>query len=41
MPPAKAAEYARRLGVEPIDLDCAHNPMLSAVAELTALLGRL
>src|SRR3990172_7849422 len=27
--PAKAAEYAARLGVTPIDLDCAHGPMLS------------
>ncbi len=24
--PARAAEYAARLGVTPIDMDCAHNP---------------
>ena len=39
--PARAAEYAARLGVTPIDLDCAHNPMLSAVDELAKILTKL
>jgi pimeloyl-ACP methyl ester carboxylesterase len=39
--PARAAEYAARLGVTPIDLDCAHNPMLSAVDALAGILTRL
>ena len=37
VPPARAAEYAARLGVTPIDLDCAHGAMLShpdAVAKI-------
>jgi hypothetical protein len=38
VPPAKAAEYARRLGVAPVDLDCAHGPMLSMVEPLVRLL---
>jgi pimeloyl-ACP methyl ester carboxylesterase len=38
IPPARAAEYAARLGVTPIDMDCAHNPMLSAVDELAKIL---
>lgn len=41
VPPARAAEYAARLGVTPIDMDCAHNPMLSAVDELARILTRL
>ena len=41
VPPAKAAEYARRLGVEPIDMDTAHEPMLSAPDELTKILVRI
>ena len=36
--PPRGAEYAARLGVTPIDLDCAHNPMLSAVEELADVL---
>lgn len=36
--PARAAEYAARLGVRPIDLDCAHAPMLSAPAALVEVL---
>jgi pimeloyl-ACP methyl ester carboxylesterase len=39
--PARAAEYAARLGVTPIDIDCAHNPMLSAVDELSRILTKL
>ncbi len=39
--PARAAEYAARLGVTPIDMDCAHNPMLSAVDELAKILNKL
>jgi len=39
--PTRAAEYARRLGVTPIDLDSAHNPMLSAVDELADILTKL
>jgi pimeloyl-ACP methyl ester carboxylesterase len=37
----KATEYARRLGVTPIDLDTAHNPMLSAPDELARILETL
>ena len=39
--PPRAAEYAARLGVIPIDMDCAHNPMLSAVDELAKILTTL
>jgi len=39
--PARAAAYAARLGVTPIDMDCAHNPMLSAVDELAKILTKL
>jgi len=39
--PARAAEYARRLGVSPIDMDCAHNPMMSAPDALARILVRL
>jgi len=41
VPPARAAEYARRLGVTPVDLDTAHNPMVSAPDRLAALLERI
>jgi pimeloyl-ACP methyl ester carboxylesterase len=37
--PAKAAECAARLGVKPIDMDCAHNPMLSRPDDLVRILG--
>jgi pimeloyl-ACP methyl ester carboxylesterase len=37
--PAVAARYAARLGVTPIDMDCAHEPMLSALDELSRTLG--
>ena len=39
--PRKAAEYAARLGVTPIDIDCAHDAMLSAPDELARILGRI
>jgi pimeloyl-ACP methyl ester carboxylesterase len=39
VPPAKAAEYAARLGVTPIDMDTAHEPMLSAPDELVKTLN--
>jgi len=38
--PAMAARYAARLGVTPIDLDCAHSPMLSALDDLVAILEK-
>ena len=38
VPPAKAAEYALRLGVVPVDLDCANGPMLSMVEPFVRLL---
>jgi pimeloyl-ACP methyl ester carboxylesterase len=38
IPPAKAAEYAARLGVRPVDLDTAHGPMLSAPDQLAKIL---
>jgi pimeloyl-ACP methyl ester carboxylesterase len=41
VPPGKAAEYAARLGVRPIDLDSAHDPMLSTPDELARILGRI
>lgn len=41
VPPQKAAEYAARLGVAPIDMDCAHSPMLSAPDELARILDRI
>jgi pimeloyl-ACP methyl ester carboxylesterase len=41
VPPARAAEYAARLGVAPIDLDTAHNPMVSAPDTLARILDRL
>lgn len=39
--PAAAAAYARRLGVEPIDMDTAHAPMLSAPKQLATLLEKI
>jgi pimeloyl-ACP methyl ester carboxylesterase len=39
--PAKAAEYAARLGVTPIDLDTAHSPMLSNPEALAKILESL
>jgi pimeloyl-ACP methyl ester carboxylesterase len=41
VPPARAAEYAARLGVTPIDLDTAHGPMLSNPEALVAILERV
>jgi pimeloyl-ACP methyl ester carboxylesterase len=41
VPPAVAAAYAARLGVTPIDMDCAHNAMLSAPDELARILDRI
>ena len=38
VPPAKAAEYAARLGVTPIDLDTDHDAMLSAPDALARIL---
>lgn len=38
IPPAKAAAYAARLGVRPVDLDTAHGPMLSAPDALVKIL---
>jgi pimeloyl-ACP methyl ester carboxylesterase len=40
VPPAKAAEYAARLGVVPLDLDCDHGPMLSNPDALVRALTR-
>lgn len=39
VPPARAATYAARLGVTPIDMDTAHEPMLSAPDALAAILA--
>lgn len=41
VPPARAAEYAARLGVTPLDLDTAHGPMLSDPEGLVRILERL
>lgn len=41
VPPAKAALYAARLGVTPIDMNTAHDPMLSAPDELARILDRI
>ena len=41
VPPARAAAYAARLGVTPVDLDCAHAPMLSAPDALARILTRV
>ncbi|HSE05548.1 MAG TPA: alpha/beta fold hydrolase [Methylomirabilota bacterium] len=39
--PARAAAVAARLGVAPVDLDSAHNPMLSQPDDLVRLLTRI
>jgi pimeloyl-ACP methyl ester carboxylesterase len=39
--PARAAQYAARLGVAPVDIDCAHEPMLSALDALVAVLEKI
>ncbi len=39
--PARATTFAARLGVTPIDLESDHEPMLTAVDELAALLDKL
>jgi pimeloyl-ACP methyl ester carboxylesterase len=39
--PARAAQYATGLGVVPVDMDCAHEPMLSALDELVAILEKI
>jgi pimeloyl-ACP methyl ester carboxylesterase len=41
VPPHKAAEYAARLGVAPVDLDVAHDPMLSDPEALARVLDRI
>jgi pimeloyl-ACP methyl ester carboxylesterase len=38
VPPARAGQYAARLGVTPIDLGCAHSPMLSDPDALAKIL---
>lgn len=40
VPPERAAQYAARLGVTPIDLHTAHGPMLSAPDEVARILER-
>jgi pimeloyl-ACP methyl ester carboxylesterase len=39
--PARAADYAARLGVAPVDLPTAHDPMLSAPDQLARLLEKI
>jgi hypothetical protein len=39
--PERAAANAARLGVRPIDLDAAHDPMLSQPESLVRLLTRI
>jgi len=39
--PAVAAQCAARLGVAPVDMDSAHNPMLSRPEELCRVLERV
>lgn len=39
--PERAAVFAARLGVAPVDLDAAHDPMLSAPDDLARLLDRV
>jgi pimeloyl-ACP methyl ester carboxylesterase len=41
VPPPRAGAYAARLGVRPVDLDCAHSPMLSAPDALARILTRI
>src|SRR5438445_3761026 len=40
-PPARAAQYAARLGVTPVDIDCAHPPVLSALDDLVKILEKI
>jgi pimeloyl-ACP methyl ester carboxylesterase len=39
--PARAAECAARLGVKPVDMNCAHNAMLSQPDELVRILEKI
>jgi hypothetical protein len=39
--PVMAARYAARLGVTPIDIDCAHSPVLSALDDLVRVLEKI
>ena len=39
--PARGAQYAARLGVTPVDMDCAHEPMLSALDDLVRILEKI
>jgi pimeloyl-ACP methyl ester carboxylesterase len=39
--PARAAERAALLGVNPVDMDCAHDAMLSQPAELARILEKI
>jgi pimeloyl-ACP methyl ester carboxylesterase len=39
--PERAAECAARLGVTPVDMDCAHNAMLSQPDELARILENI
>lgn len=41
VPPDRALAYARRLGVTPLDLDAAHDAMLSAPEAVAGILDRL
>jgi pimeloyl-ACP methyl ester carboxylesterase len=41
VPTARAAGYAARLGVTPVDMKTAHNPMLSAPEALARLLEKI
>ena len=41
VPPDRAAGYAARLGVAPVDMACAHNAMLSAPDALTQIVERI
>jgi hypothetical protein len=41
IPPERAAQNAARLGVAPVDLRAAHDPMLSQPAALAAMLERV
>jgi pimeloyl-ACP methyl ester carboxylesterase len=39
--PSMAARYAARLGVTPVDIDCAHSPVLSALDDLVRVLEKI
>jgi pimeloyl-ACP methyl ester carboxylesterase len=39
--PARAAQYAALLGLTPVDIDCAHSPVLSALDELVKTLEKI